>query len=252
VSDVDAKLESGWKVHAGIVLLGVALAVPVAILDLTFLGPSHGGWISLDFRGWLIGLYGAVWFVETLLSTLIVAVLRGRSGLVAISAHGAAIALMGLAGVATVAVVRNAEHEHNLELAREHDEAWALARTSLSVVSWHHVPEAEPPAIEVTFRASSPGRLGAEYVRSSEAYASPYAQHDIEAEEELTLTLPVDLEEEQDDNRYDADVGVAGDYIRVEWAIEGYNVPLRFCRPACLPESWDPDRILLELGEPGP
>lgn len=46
-----------WPTHGKILLGLLAGSLLVLAADLALLGPSHGGWINLDFRGLLIGGY---------------------------------------------------------------------------------------------------------------------------------------------------------------------------------------------------
>lgn len=227
MSDPDGRPSRlGWKVHGGILALGLALGAPVAILDFTLLGPSHGGWISLDFRGLLIGAYAILWLTESVLATLVVAVFRGRSALVTLGAHGAAVAAMIIAGGVWLVLDHRADQQALDEAEVDRAEVWARAPNELTVVAWHRLPDADPAAIEITLRANAAGELGAEYARRPDAYLEPYAGRHMRAGEEVTLTLEVE--------EYAA--GGDGDYVFVEWGTGGWNVPLRFCRPACSAE----------------
>lgn len=222
--------------HGAILIVGVLLALPVAIADVLLLSPTPGGFISLDFRGLLIGAYGVLWLVESLLATLGVAILRGRSAIGTIGAHAAAFAVLAGGAAAWWMVIEWQDHRALDELNRLEEAAWADARDDLAVVRWSRVGD----GARVTIRANEPGELGVEYARRPDAYVSPYPEHAIAAGREITLDLEVD----------DYASGGDGDYFFVAWATDAFRIPFRFCRPACQREPGDDDPVLIALPPP--
>lgn len=123
--DRPALAAPGWKVHAVLLGIGAFLALPILALDLLFLGPSGGGWISLDFRGFAIGAYLVLWLSESLLATIVVAIGRGRSVGLTIVAH----VLASIAVVLVLAGLWVADEMSSEARYRDHVAGVASARS---------------------------------------------------------------------------------------------------------------------------
>ncbi len=234
-------LGPGWRPHAVFVMLGAALALPVLGLDLAFLGPSHGGWISLDFRGWLIGAYLAFWMSETVLSTLLVALGRARSAGVVIGAHLAAVALIVLAVIAVVLVVQRRDEAEAAEIDAQIAELTERAADQVRVVAWHRVGEGESLRPVLTFESSASGDL---YVNGFGAPDLPNVSYTsnrvaLTAGERREVTLEPGAERYDDDPPGEA-------RLAASWTTGDLTVELTFCHPACLPDELG-YRVVLEL-----
>ncbi len=229
-----------------IALAGLALLVPVVAVDLTFFGPSHGGWIALDFRGLLIGAYVIAVGTELALSSLALALFARRDAAVVL-AHGLALVVMASAcGLYWFVEERRDEAAYE-EAERIYEAARRAAPDEVAIVRWRRLQDTEPAAIELTVRAAVSGRFSAGYVQQAVTYVYLSESATLSAGQEVTLTLSVDRDVERDLE------GAAdrGDYVHAAWTSDGPRIPMRFCRPACGDDGLD-DSVVLALPDPDP
>jgi hypothetical protein len=65
-----------WRRHLLVLALVAATWVPAWLLDHLLLGPGAGGWISIDFRGFLVVPYVLATLLFAVITTSIVASCR--------------------------------------------------------------------------------------------------------------------------------------------------------------------------------
>jgi hypothetical protein len=71
-------MKTAWQRHLTICLILGLLSIPIYILDLTFAGGGGGGnWITLNFRGFIIGTYLAWLAIQVTLTTFAIRLFPG-------------------------------------------------------------------------------------------------------------------------------------------------------------------------------
>ena len=217
----------GWALHAKLVGVGATLIVPIVALDLACLGPATGGFIQLDFRGFLIGAYLALFVTHSLLATAFVALGRGRSWGAALAGHGASIAAMVVAGTVWMAWSAAESDAYYEQAERERARAIERAPRELALLEWSYDAHHDPPRVELTVEARAAGRVELEsaFVGGVSGRFYEYDGHQVAAGERVSFSA----------RHSDSGDEPTRDLVELRWIGEGSEseVSIAFCHPGC-------------------
>ena len=186
-----------WSRQIRLLIILALLAIPIGLADYALLGPSGGGWISLDFRGLLIGAYLLFLLVHTAVSSLGLKVFHQRFWTTQLFSAVASLVLL-IAGVSLYYQMEDRQSRVRYEQQRAER---AKRYNVLQLEAWHFKPDREnATTIEVVVRTSESGRFacgayGRDSGDSGEWYfqsAHDSIQHQVERNEVIAQSIPLE------------------------------------------------------------
>jgi hypothetical protein len=196
-------MKTNWRRHLIICLVLGLLAIPVYLVALAFAGSGGGGnWITLSFRGLIIGAYGAWFAIQLVLTTVGIRVFP-RAGARRIHLC-AVIPSVVLLVVGTLAYVKLADRAQANQVLAAQERRRPLADV-IELKEWSYSPDdIHPTEIRVNVMVHAAGRFaGNVHGETSDASGSsrsvfqsvndPSSQRQVRKDEAFTYVFPLEI-----------------------------------------------------------
>ena len=196
-------MKTTWRSHLIICLVLGLLAIPAYLLDLAFAGTGGGGnWITLSFRGLIIGAYG-MWFVIQFVLTTVAILVFQRSGAMRIHLC-AVIPSVLLLVVGTLAYLK-LDDRAQANQVRAMQQRRKLLTNVIELKEWSYFPDdIHPTEIRVNVLVHAAGRFaGNVHGQTSDAAGSsrpvfqsvndPSSQRPVRKDEAFTVVFPLEF-----------------------------------------------------------
>jgi hypothetical protein len=195
-------MTSTWRKHLIICLFLGLLAIPIYFLDLAYLRPRGGDWITLDWWGLIFWTYITLLVIHVALSTIAVQSFP-RSGVLRI--HFGSM-LLSLALFATGSVVY--EKVRQWEIARSRRAFMEGRKPLINVIElkeWWYVPDdIHPTQIRVSVLVHQSGRFAGNVTGEQtdpsgssitvfQSTNDPESQRQVGSEEAFTYAFPLEI-----------------------------------------------------------
>jgi hypothetical protein len=221
-----------WRRHLIILAVLAAAMVPIALLDREIMGPGQGDWISLDFRGLLIGAYAIGLGIHSAVTSAAIAFWKPRR-IIGLHLGGAVVSAALFAAGLTV-YFSLSERADAAASRKEYDARLAFSK-SVTLEQWSIVGSPEPREVLLRVFATSDGdfamRVSAETSAGVTVVSGDLERRPVTAGERLDPRVSLTRSGEGE--------------------VHSWELHLMFFRPPkdaprALPSAWDAVSILYE------